>query len=88
MLVNAIVIAYWFVCVAGIKAKARNLKAKVTSWGEISFLRLALGLVSSGRLYPAWVPGVLDWVADKLLPCQLLFTYWQHQYQRKLVKSG
>jgi hypothetical protein len=34
------------------------------------------------------VSRVLDWVADKLLPFQPLFTYWQHQYQRRLVKSG
>jgi hypothetical protein len=88
MLVNAIVIAYWFICLVGIKAKARDLKAKVASWGDISFFRLALELVSSGRLYPPWVSRVLDWVADKLLPFQPLFTYWQHQYQRRLVKSG
>jgi len=88
MLVNAVVIAYWFICLVGIKAKVRNLKAKVASWGEISFFRLALELVSSGRLYPPWVSRVLDWVADKLLPFQPLLTYWQHQYQRRLVKSG
>jgi len=88
MLVNAVVIAYWFICLVGIKAKVRNLKAKVASWGDISFFRLALELVSSGWLYPPWVSRVLDWVADKLLPFQPLVTYWQHQYQRRLVKSG
>jgi hypothetical protein len=88
MLINAVIIAYWFICLIGLNAKAKKFQARVSSWGKLSFFYLALELVSSDKLYPPWLPKVLDWVADKLLPFQPPLTYWQYQYRRRLAKSG
>ncbi len=87
MLISAVILAYWLICLLGIKGKVERLKARFTSWGKMSFFRIALELVSSS-IPPPGLSKVINWVADKLSPFQPLLTYWQYQYRRRLVKSG
>lgn len=87
MLVNAIVLAYWLLCLVGLKALPKGYQRQVTSWGKASFFRLALELVTSGPS-PGAIPKMLAWVEGKLASHHPPLTFWQHRYQLRLAQSG
>ena len=59
MLVNAIVLAYWFLCLVGLRALPKAFQRQVTSWGKASFFRMALEFVTFPGPMPCTIPKML-----------------------------
>lgn len=72
----------------GPESFAKGFQRQVTSWGKASFFTLALELVTSPWTLPNTIPKMLTWVEGKLASHHPPLTFWQHQYQLRLARSG
>jgi hypothetical protein len=82
-LVTAVVVAYWWTVLVGLRALPRGYARQVLSWGKASVFFLAREFLTSPPLdAPQRLDRLLDWVARVLRPSRLL-PYW-HPPTRRL----
>lgn len=82
-LITALVLAYWFTLLVGLRALPRGYARQVSSWGKVSVFRLGLELLTwPPPDTPPRLARLLDWVARVLAPSRIDPPAWRLRYRR------
>ncbi len=66
-LLTVLAVLYWFICLFGLQWTERKYWAKVACWGQPSFFKVALDLLSADDpVVPGTWQTVQAWLEDKL----------------------
>jgi Transposase DDE domain len=91
-LMTVLGVLYWFVCLLGLHWSERKFWSKVACWGQPSFFKTAIDLLTSNDpVVPETWAQVSAWVHDKLEPIRPLIPTYLLRYRRHrpwLQQSG